>query len=113
MQRAEAAGVSNTSWRRTVGAYLGLMKPHVTVLLLGTTLAAMAVAGLPSLPVVLATLLGGAMAAGSANAINCYWDRDIDQLMSRTRSRALPSHKVGEKRSRSSPSAASCWRWRC
>ena len=97
MQRAEAAGVSNTSWRRTVGAYLGLMKPHVTVLLLGTTLAAMAVAGLPSLPVVLATLLGGAMAAGSANAINCYWDRDIDQVMSRKRSRALPSHQVGEK----------------
>jgi protoheme IX farnesyltransferase len=57
----------------------------------------MAVAGLPSLPVVLATLVGGALAAGSANAINCYWDRDIDQIMSRTRSRALPSHKVGEK----------------
>jgi protoheme IX farnesyltransferase len=73
------------------------MKPHVTVLLLGTTLAAMAVAGMPSLPVVLATLLGGALAAGSANALNCYWDRDIDQVMSRTRSRALPSHKVGEK----------------
>ena len=97
MQRVEVAGASNASWRRTLGAYIGLMKPHVTVLLLGTTLAAMAVAGLPSLPVVLATLLGGALAAGSANAINCYWDRDIDQLMSRTRSRALPSHKVGEK----------------
>ena len=97
MQRAEVAGASNASWRRTLGAYLGLMKPHVTVLLLGTTLAAMAVAGLPSLWVTLATLLGGALAAGSANAINCYWDRDIDQLMSRTRSRALPSHKVGEK----------------
>jgi len=73
------------------------MKPHVTVLLLGTTLAAMAVAGMPSLPVVLAALLGGALAAGSANALNCYWDRDIDQVMSRTRSRALPSHTVGEK----------------
>jgi len=97
MQRAEVAGASESSWRRTLGAYIGLMKPHVTVLLLGTTLAAMAVAGLPSLPVVLATLLGGALAAGSANAINCYWDRDIDQIMSRTRSRALPSKKVGEK----------------
>ena len=90
-------GARATSLRATASAYLGLMKPHVTVLLLGTTLAAMAVAGLPSLPVVLATLLGGAMAAGSANAINCYWDRDIDQVMSRTRSRALPSHQVGEK----------------
>ena len=95
MQNVTSARAS--SLRATASAYLGLMKPHVTVLLLGTTLAAMAVAGLPSLPVVLATLVGGALAAGSANAINCYWDRDIDQLMSRTRSRALPSHKVGEK----------------
>jgi len=97
MQRAEVTGTSSTSWRKSLGAYIGLMKPHVTVLLLGTTLAAMAVAGMPSLPVVLATLLGGALAAGSANALNCYWDRDIDQVMSRTRSRALPSHTVGEK----------------
>ena len=97
MQRVEVSGASGASWRRTLSAYIGLMKPHVTVLLLGTTLAAMAVAGLPSLWVTLATLLGGALAAGSANAIKCYWDRDIDQLMSRTRSRALPSHQVGEK----------------
>jgi heme o synthase len=95
MQNVTSARVS--SLRASVNAYVGLMKPHVTVLLLGTTLAAMAVAGMPSLPVVLATLLGGALAAGSANALNCYWDRDIDQVMSRTRSRALPSHKVGEK----------------
>ncbi len=97
MQRAEVADASGASWRRAVGPYIGLMKPHVTVLLLGTTLAAMAVAGLPSLPVVLATLVGGALAAGSANALNCYWVRDIDQVMSRTRRRALPSHAVGEK----------------
>jgi len=89
--------VRASSLRASVNAYIGLMKPHVTVLLLGTTLAAMAVAGMPSLPVVLVTLLGGALAAGSANALNCYWDRDIDQVMSRTRSRALPSHQVGEK----------------
>jgi protoheme IX farnesyltransferase len=95
MQNVTSARASTV--RATASAYIGLMKPHVTVLLLGTTLAAMAVAGLPSLPVVLATLLGGALAAGSANAINCYWDRDIDQIMSRTRSRALPSKKVGEK----------------
>ena len=95
MQNVTSARV--TSLRASVNAYVGLMKPHVTVLLLGTTLAAMAVAGMPSLPMVLATLLGGALAAGSANALNCYWDRDIDQVMSRTRSRALPSHKVGEK----------------
>src|SRR5512142_2713945 len=80
----------------TLSAYLNLMKPHVTVLLLGVTLASMVVAltGLPPLGVTLATLLGGALAAGSANAINCYWDRDIDELMSRTRLRTLPSGKA-------------------
>jgi protoheme IX farnesyltransferase len=86
------------SLRTTLAAYVNLMKPHVTVLLLGTTLAAMAVAagGLPPLGITLATLLGGAMAAGSANAINCYWDRDIDRLMSRTSSRPLPSGRVAD-----------------
>jgi heme o synthase len=80
----------------TVSSYINLMKPHVTVLLLGVTLAAMVVAlnGLPPLGVTLATLVGGALAAGSANAINCYWDRDIDELMSRTKSRTLPSGRV-------------------
>ncbi len=73
------------------------MKPHVTVLLLGTTLAAMAVAGHAQPAGGAGDPARGRVAAGSANAINCYWDRDIDQVMSRTRSRALPSHKVGEK----------------
>ncbi len=91
-QRAVAA------WRTVLSSYVGLMKPHVTVLLLGITLAAMAIArdGLPSLLVTLATLLGGALAAGSANAINCYWDRDIDRLMSRTKSRALPAGRISD-----------------
>lgn len=83
--------------RVRLGAYLNLMKPHVTVLLLGMTLAAMAVAAVPhglSWSLVLVTLLGGAFAAGSANAINCYWDRDIDQVMSRTRSRTLPAGQL-------------------
>ncbi len=72
------------------------MKPHVTVLLLGTTAAAMAIAerGLPPVGLLLATLLGGAMAAGSANCINCYIDRDIDQIMGRTQRRSLPAGKV-------------------
>jgi protoheme IX farnesyltransferase len=96
MQRATLVAVP--AWRSTASAYLNLVKPHVTVLLLGTTLAAMTVAagGFPAPGLVLATLLGGAMAAGSANAINCYWDRDIDVLMSRTRNRTLPAHRVGE-----------------
>ncbi len=82
--------------RQTITNYIDLMKPHVTVLLLGVTVAAMAIArqGLPPLLLVVATLLGGAMAAGSANCINCYIDRDIDQLMGRTRRRSLPAGRV-------------------
>lgn len=82
--------------RQTISGYINLMKPHVTVLLLGTTVATMAIAkrGWPDLWLILATLLGGAMAAGSANCINCYIDRDIDQLMTRTQRRSLPSGKV-------------------
>jgi protoheme IX farnesyltransferase len=82
--------------RQTIASYVDLMKPHVTVLLLGTTAAAMAIAsrGLPPLGLVVATLLGGAMAAGSANCINCYIDRDIDQIMGRTQRRSLPAGKV-------------------
>ena len=82
--------------RQTISNYVDLMKPHVTVLLLGTTAAAMAIAdrGLPSPVLLFATLLGGALAAGSANCINCYIDRDIDQIMGRTQRRSLPSGKV-------------------
>src|SRR5262249_31090621 len=81
---------------QTISGYVDLMKPHVTVLLLGTTVAAMAIAaqGLPPLGLVVATLVGGAMAAGSANCINCYIDRDIDQIMGRTQRRSLPSGRV-------------------
>lgn len=85
--------------RQTLSNYINLMKPHVTVLLLGITAAAMAIAkqGLPPLGLVLATLLGGALAAGSANCINCYIDRDIDQIMGRTQRRSLPSGRVQPK----------------
>jgi protoheme IX farnesyltransferase len=85
-------------WRIVLSSYIGLMKPHVTTLLLGTTLAAMALAGkgLPPVSVTIATLIGGAFAAGSANAINCYYDRDIDKLMSRTKSRALPAGRISD-----------------
>jgi heme o synthase len=82
--------------RQTIANYINLIKPHVTVLLLGITVATMAIArkGLPDLGLVVATLLGGAMAAGSANCLNCYIDRDIDQIMGRTQRRSLPSGKV-------------------
>src|SRR6266516_5970520 len=82
--------------RQTIANYVDLMKPHVTVLLLGVTAASLAIAnhGLLPLVLVIPTLLGGAMAAGSANCINCYIDRDIDQIMGRTQRRSLPSGRV-------------------
>ena len=82
--------------RQTIANYVNLIKPHVTVLLLGITVATMAIAkqSLPGLGLVLATLLGGAMAAGSANCLNCFIDRDIDQIMGRTQRRSLPAGKV-------------------
>jgi protoheme IX farnesyltransferase len=76
-------------WRAILGAYLALTKPRVIELLLVTTLPTMVLAarGLPSLALVAATLVGGALAAGSANVLNCYLDRDIDAVMHRTRRR--------------------------
>jgi protoheme IX farnesyltransferase len=82
--------------RETTAAYFQLTKPRIIVLLLITTVPAMMLAlrGVPSLWLILATLLGGTIAAGSANAINCYLDRDIDEVMRRTRKRPLPAHRI-------------------
>ncbi len=84
------------SFRDTVTAYVRLTKPRIIVLLLITTVPAMVLAaqGLPSVWLMIATVLGGTVAAGSANAINMYLDRDIDQVMRRTRQRPLPAHAV-------------------
>jgi len=77
-------------------AYLALTKPRIIELLLVTTVPAMMLAagGLPPLGTVLATLVGGSLAAGSANALNCYLDRDIDAVMRRTVRRPLARHAV-------------------
>lgn len=82
--------------RETMSAYVRLTKPRIIVLLLVTTVPAMILArrGLPSGWLIAATLVGGTIAAGSANAINCYLDRDIDGVMRRTRRRPLPAHEV-------------------
>ena len=76
--------------------YLALTKPRIIELLLVTTVPAMVLAerGWPSLWLVLATLVGGSFAAGSANTINCYVDRDIDVRMHRTERRPLPASVV-------------------
>ena len=80
----------------TVRAYVALTKPRIIELLLVTTVPTMVLAagGLPSLGLVLATLVGGTLAAGSANALNCWYDRDIDVLMHRTEGRPLARDAV-------------------
>ncbi len=79
------------SWRRTVGGYVALMKLRVVELLLVTTVPTMVVAkgGWPSIGLIVATLIGGTLAAGGANAINMVYDRDIDAVMKRTQNRPL------------------------
>ena len=92
--------------RDTISAYLALTKPRIIELLLVTTVPAMvlAVREVPGIAwsswgwLVAWTLIGGTLAAGSANAINCYLDRDIDELMARTRRRPLPAHQVEPER---------------
>jgi protoheme IX farnesyltransferase len=85
--------------RARVLAYIALTKPRIIELLLVTTLPAMILAadGLPTLRAVLATLIGGTLAAGSANALNCYVDRDIDALMRRTGHRPLARAAVSPR----------------
>lgn len=77
--------------------YVALTKPRVVLLLLITTVPAMIVAasGWPGLGVVAATVIGGALSAGGANAINCWFDRDIDGIMRRTRERPTVTGAVG------------------
>ncbi len=79
-----------------LGAYVALTKPRIIELLLITTLPTMIVAerGLPPVWLMAATLLGGALAAGGANAINMFIDRDIDKLMHRTSKRPLVTGAV-------------------
>jgi heme o synthase len=89
-------GGTAAGWRDVLGAYVALTKPRIIELLLVTTIPVMflAAGGVPPLGLVLATLAGGILAAGSANTLNCVLDRDIDERMRRTRRRPLPRHAV-------------------
>ncbi len=82
--------------RSKIGAYVALTKPRIIELLLVTTVPTMILAdkGLPSIGLILATLVGGTLAAGGANAINMFVDRDIDRLMPRTQHRPLVTGAV-------------------
>ena len=84
---------------RRLSAYVGLIKPRIIELLLITTVPAMVLAanGWPGWRLVAATLVGGVLSAGGANAINNFVDRDIDVHMERTKRRSLPSEAVAAR----------------
>ena len=81
---------------RRLGSYVRLMKPRIIELLLATALPTMFLAadGLPDLWTVVWVLVGGTLAAGGANALNSYADRDIDALMARTAHRPLVTGEI-------------------
>jgi heme o synthase len=93
------APVATHSFGRTLRAYVALTKPRVLELLLVTTVPVMILAqnGLPNLWLVLATVIGGSLSAGSAAAFNMYLDRDIDAHMQRTKNRPLVTGEVSPR----------------
>lgn len=93
---AAAAAPGRSALLQRLADYVTLTKPRIISLLLLTTIAPMLVArgGWPGTTLVLATLLGGYMMAGGANALNMYLDRDIDARMTRTALRPLPSGRL-------------------
>jgi len=88
------AAVVETRARSFARDLVALTKPRIISLLLVTTIAPMFVAGSPSWQLVLAVFVGGYLMAGGANAVNMYMDRDIDDRMSRTRLRPIPSGRM-------------------
>lgn len=91
-----ALAIETTGTRSRVAAYISLTKPRIIELLLITTVPSMVLAsgGWPGTWLVAATLIGGTLSAGGANALNSYLDRDIDEVMRRTRKRPLARHEV-------------------
>jgi protoheme IX farnesyltransferase len=98
-QDARVEPEQSATLRAKVAAYVALTKPRIIELLLVTTVPSMVVAAgeWPSTWLIIATLIGGTLSAGGANTINCYIDRDIDQVMPRTKRRPLPTHRVAPR----------------
>ncbi|MBG0832890.1 protoheme IX farnesyltransferase [Planomonospora sp. ID67723] len=96
LEESAAADAAPRSFGEVVKAYVALTKPRIIELLLITTLPVMFLAakGLPPLWTAVNTLVFGTLSAGSANALNCYVDRDIDAAMRRTRRRPLAREQV-------------------
>lgn len=92
----EQAIAVRTSRAGTFRDYVSLAKPRTVILHLITAAAAMflAAGGVPSLPLLSFTLAGGGLLAGASNTLNCYFDRDLDSKMERTRNRPLPSGRL-------------------
>ncbi|WP_431841561.1 heme o synthase [Calidifontibacter indicus] len=91
--------LTDRSRRQVFSDYLALTKPRIIELLLVTTFPVMFLAerGVPNVWLILATLVGGSLSAGSANAYNCYLDRDIDKLMHRTEGRPLVTGAISPR----------------
>ena len=110
--RSVKAGGRPDGGRRQAGvvvrALVALTKPRIIELLLVTTVPAMLLAqrGVPSIRLVLVTLVGGTLAAGSANTINCYIDRDIDAVMKRTSRARWSTARAPSSRGRPWPGAS-------
>jgi heme o synthase len=91
------AAVPTAGGRTLAKDLVSLTKPRIISLLLVTTIAPMYVAGHPSWTLVIAVFVGGYLMAGGANTVNMYLDRDIDDRMSRTRLRPIPSGRMHPK----------------
>jgi protoheme IX farnesyltransferase len=97
--RTEPSAAAPSDIRETIRHYVALTKPRIIELLLVTTFPTMFLAqrGVPSLWLIVATLVGGTLSAASANTLNCYLDRDIDKMMHRTENRPLVTGAISPR----------------
>jgi heme o synthase len=97
--RMGRGGPQARTWRSVIGDYVLLTKPVIVLLLVVTELCAMFIAarGMPPLGLILLTVFGGMCAAGGANALNSWYDRDLDKVMDRTARRPIPAGRISAR----------------